>query len=71
MDEFIAKNMIKMTMGIQQQNRLQSFVFDVALQDHFLFGKITAWVYNATLLIFVIQQVGILLDWVKCKCLER
>jgi hypothetical protein len=67
MHELIAKDVIQVTVCIQEQNRFQAQLFDLCLQLLLLFGKITARVDNAALLVFVIQNIGIFLDGIKSK----
>jgi hypothetical protein len=68
--KLVAKNMVQMPVGVQQQCRLQSFLFDKSRQFLPLLGKIAAGVNNGAKALVVVQNVGIFLYGAECKCMD-
>jgi hypothetical protein len=56
-----------MTMSVKQQNRLKLCQLYKAGEFIPFLRKITTRVNNAALACFVIQDIGIFLDGIKCK----
>jgi len=67
MNEFITKNMIQVTMGIQEHDGLKRLLTDEIGQFFSLLLKITTRINDDAFFFFIEKQVGILLQGVETE----